>query len=494
MFTSKNPELLRAMKAEDLDSYEQQVRDAYAQERQGISPETASSEQIESLGTVVDELETIGLIRKMKPIAASARPASISQIRVPKGHEPAARSVVASATTIVRSTRGAELRTAADIGRELAESFRLQRGSRANGRFLFARIESELPEPRRLGADPQLNAQRIKAVTGPEALTASGGLCAPTEALYAVYGISVADRPVRDSLAVFNAERGGIRFAKPPTISDVQSGTSVWSTENDANPSDPSTKPCVKVDCGQEQEVTVDAVTRCLEMGNFTERAWPEQLAAQIEVILSAHARTAEGNLLDYIGAGSTDVTDGQIALGAARDVVESYIRAAAQYRSRNRMRRDATIQVLAPSWLYDLMVADLVLQSPGDNAFANATAMIAASFRAANLAVTWYLDTASGEGQVYSSQGAGPLLGWELNPVSYVFSPGSWLFLDGGVLDLGIIRDSTLNSTNDLQVFGESFEAAALVGVESLKLTNELCITGASSAPIELTCLTPGS
>lgn len=33
-------------------------------------------------------------------------------------------------------------------------------------------------------------------------------------------------------------------------------------------------------------------------------------------------------------------------------------------------------------------------------------------------------------------------------------------VYIDGGVLDLGIVRDSTLNSTNDYHVFGETFEA----------------------------------
>ena len=33
------------------------------------------------------------------------------------------------------------------------------------------------------------------------------------------------------------------------------------------------------------------------------------------------------------------------------------------------------------------------------------------------------------------------------------------------GVLELGIVRDSTLNSTNDFQVFGERFRNVARIG-----------------------------
>ena len=39
----------------------------------------------------------------------------------------------------------------------------------------------------------------------------------------------------------------------------------------------------------------------------------------------------------------------------------------------------------------------------------------------------------------------------------------GTMVFLDGGTLELGIVRDSALNSTNDYQIFAESFEDVKL-------------------------------
>jgi hypothetical protein len=43
----------------------------------------------------------------------------------------------------------------------------------------------------------------------------------------------------------------------------------------------------------------------------------------------------------------------------------------------------------------------------------------------------------------------------------------------------VGIVRDSTLNNTNDFEVFGESWEAIVPKVIESLKLTMTLCDTG---------------
>ena len=56
-------------------------------------------------------------------------------------------------------------------------------------------------------------------------------------------------------------------------------------------------------------------------------------------------------------------------------------------------------------------------------------------------------------------------------------------MFLDGGTLDLGIIRDSTLVGTNDYKMFVETFEGIAKVGIESLSVTSTIQINGAAAA-----------
>jgi len=65
------------------------------------------------------------------------------------------------------------------------------------------------------------------------------------------------------------------------------------------------------------------------------------------------------------------------------------------------------------------------------------------------------------------------------------LFAPGSWLFVDSGVLELGIVRDSTLNATNSYQVFGESWESAAGIGVQSEWVTSTVCPNGEVALPV---------
>ena len=66
---------------------------------------------------------------------------------------------------------------------------------------------------------------------------------------------------------------------------------------------------------------------------------------------------------------------------------------------------------------------------------------------------------------------------------VWYIFAEGTFLFLDGGTLDLGIIRDSSLVGTNDYKMFVETFEGVAKVGVESLKVTSTIAVNGVAAA-----------
>ena len=58
-------------------------------------------------------------------------------------------------------------------------------------------------------------------------------------------------------------------------------------------------------------------------------------------------------------------------------------------------------------------------------------------------------------------------------------------MFLDGGELNLGMVRDSTLNRTNDFQMFSETFEKAVLRGHESVAITMALCPSGATAGTV---------
>jgi hypothetical protein len=84
-----------------------------------------------------------------------------------------------------------------------------------------------------------------------------------------------------------------------------------------------------------------------------------------------------------------------------------------------------------------------------------------------------------------FAAQAAGALTAWPAKVVFPLFPEGSFQFLDGGELNLGVVRDSTLNSTNDYETFIETFENVAFRGVESDWVIATLAPTGASAGTV---------
>jgi hypothetical protein len=340
---------------------------------------------------------------------------------------------------------------------------------------IVASVSTSFPEERTLTSDSESNWEKIRNVTSPEALVASGGHVAPFEVKYDIFGLGTTSRPVRDCLAKFSADRGGIRFITPPVLSAYANAVDVWTNVVDITP-DSATKASLTVAAAQEQVVATDAITLQLQFGNLATRAYPELIARHNELGLIQHAREAEQYLLTKIGAASTAVTTTSL-IGFGRDFLVQIGRAAAAFRSRHRMEVDAPLRAIVPGWIKEAMAADLTLAAPGDNTM-NAYAEIDGYVAARNVNLCASLDQ-----NVYGAQSTGALLEFADSFSWYLFPEGSFLFLDGGTLDLGVIRDSTLVGTNDYKMFVETFEGVAFVGVESLKITSTISVNGVAAA-----------
>lgn len=327
------------------------------------------------------------------------------------------------------------------------------------------------------------------AATDPQAIVAAGGLYGPVETVYDIYEIGETnDRPVKAALPSFKADRGGIRFMTPPVMADLDGAVSVWTLEDDIAAAEDGgpTKPCIRIKAGAEITVYLEAMPLCLTFGNLGARAWPELVERHIALAMALQARFAETRLLTRIGALSTKVTT-DAELGAARDILVHLEAATTGIRSRHRLDPKAPLKALFPVWFRNALRADLVKQIPGDGqdtAFNLVDATIDKWFAARNVTAVWFLDGEAG--QVFGNQEDGELLAFPSNMIWYLFPEGTFLHLDGGVLDLGLVRDSTLNATNDYKIFLETFENVAKVGVESLRITTPVRIAGASASTVD--------
>lgn len=383
---------------------------------------------------------------------------------------------------------------------------------------------SGVPEDRTLRRnDWAANTRRMDQVTSRSAIVAAGGLCAPLAIDYSYGTIGVQDRPIRDSLPGFQAERGGIQYRRdlsPVTNTDEVNGprsaTGTWSMQNDkdAEPVDSTSprKALWVVDCPDTETAEVEALTLQLEFSNVTSRFDPETLQANTDAAMIWHSRFAENYLLGKLQEKSKTMTSQQV-LGATRDLLVTLDKAQAYYRSAHRLNANVQLRTILPAWAKALMRADITRAMSFSLETLNVTdAVIDAWFNSRNVSPVWHLD-----GDAVATEGTAdpdatpPVAGTpdiaaqqymlaaeneEVPPfpaqVDFLLHPeGHFTHLDGGTLDLGIVRDSDLIERNRYRQFSETWEGVAERGVEALRVVADVLPTGGMSGTVEPSSIT---
>lgn len=381
------------------------------------------------------------------------------------------------------------------LGVAKAFTERLHTLRRANGgdgeQHTVASYQFPYSEERSLvaGAAEENGAKIAKVAEERVALVASGGFGTPSPQTYDIFGFGTDARPVKDSLPKMGADRGSISYIEPPQLADYADAVGVWTPDMDeaAAGNGGSGADVVKnllvVQGAQTRYAELDAITLQLQIGNLLSRAYPELVARHNELALIQHARLAEKTILAKIAAGSTKVTAPQ-QLGVARDFLVTVRKAATQYRSRHRLPLETPLQAIIPNWLFEAIASDLTLQMPGDDTLGVTAGQIRGYLAGSNVSFT-----ASYDLNEYGVQEEGVLNSWDPDGTGnvefdwFLFSEGTWVFLDGGTLDIGIVRDSALVGTNDYRMFVETFEGVAKVGIESIRVRQTFKVSGAASA-----------
>lgn len=380
---------------------------------------------------------------------------------------------------------GQELSSIMDVAEALMAKRGHVRGTDTGNdgyQYLVASIETrDYDEGHTLGNDAIVNLGKIEAAD--EALVAGGGIKAPLTPFYelTVFGDSV--RPVRDALVGYKADRGGIRYVASPVIGTTSAGANVYAESVDASATPyGSGKGSVTVSAGPEITVKVDVVPRIMKVGNLMARTFPEMVASWTKLLLAQHARKAEGNLLDKLVADSTAVSGGAV-YGGTLTILAHVDQLVAAYRSRHRIATGARFRAVIPFWVKDLVRTDISRKQFGGVPNLPDSA-IDEYFSVRGVNVTWHYDESATTTSIFGAQTTVPMLKYPTTVEWFLFPEGTWLFLDGGSLDLGLVRDSTLNSTNDYTIFAETFESAARVGQQSLKVNSVLYADGSTSGP----------
>jgi hypothetical protein len=360
-----------------------------------------------------------------------------------------------------------------------------------------------------LGADKEENLEKIRQVAPHifgmpeqpseftiELLQAAGGICAPPTPFYDVPGFASRERPVRGALPSYNAVRGGVSVPSVNLVDRTDSGVTIIEESDDAQGGTFATKACRSLECATWTDTFVGIISHCLEVGNLNARTWPEGVALEVDNLMAGWAAAADTRLLNRIKALSIKAS-AESPYNAVHGFIYAIARAKASIRNVMRAADGAGYTVLAPEWVRELLVADLAAQSGNDDRYVGIAAVEQYLTRL-GVTVSWYKDGPTGTSalndvaQDFSAEVDESTLDDFPDAVQMaMFLNGTFLHLDGGSLELGLVRDSDLNHLNNYELFGESFENVTRIGPEQATRWIELDICPTGTFPALATALT---
>ncbi|MFM9656835.1 major capsid protein [Streptomyces scabiei] len=342
----------------------------------------------------------------------------------------------------------------------------------------------------------------ISFLTSPDkqaALVAGGGWCAPSEIRYDFFNIACEDGMI--DLPTFGVTRGGISFPVSPSLADALAGGTafagfaaafsrtstpfLWSEADDiAAATGSPTKPCIRVPCPDFDEERLEAYGYCLTAGNLTDDAYPEATQNTLQLLMSAHAHVINARLIALMLARSTSatsITGGAVTDAAAPRIYNAVGLAATDYRARYGMCIDDVLEVVMPYWVRDVIRADLAWKA-GVEFQAVSNAEVDSFFVARNIRVQWVNDWQVRGASQFGNSSA--MTAWPTTADFLIYAAGTFVHGNGMSLDLGVIRDSVLNETNDhTAAWSEEAHLIARVGHESRRYTVGFNVNGGTSA-----------
>lgn len=365
---------------------------------------------------------------------------------------------------------GQEVAQAPNI-REAAGAFERTVRSPSTGKQTLVRFDSILPDGQTLPGDTNGNTYLLDRLVGAEAVAAAGGCCSLPVPIREQTVLSSTARPIRDSLPTIGVtEAGAVTYF--PAVCLPTDGVALWLCSDDSavDAEDPDTwKECVFVDCPTAETTIVDAIYRCLTIGEFQRRFATEQWVAILQATMALQARVADlslwANMLAGVQTTHTAAETGSVFTNWANSVQ------LAADTIRDDQRYDGvTINNWLPRWFKGAVHNDLLnrrlIDVDNPTAVDNLINGVAAN---AGITVRYTMDSDPIEP---GGQEDGPLTAYPATLASIVAPEGYYSFLDGGQFDLGIeIRDLDLARQNAVAAFAESFEGLLVRGCNAKRL-----------------------
>lgn len=307
----------------------------------------------------------------------------------------------------------------------------------------------------------------------PSALVASGGWCAPSEQLYGFFDIECARGSVL-TLPTFRANRGGVTWPISSPLPAVNTTDWVHTEDDDIAGYE---KPCITIPCPDWDECRLGAHGICVTAGNLMDRAYPENVRRYLNQVFIAHERNENLRKIAVLTGGS-DTATFATSFAAASSLINAVLLQAAVYRDQYRMCDGAMLEAIFPLWIREVIRSDIARQEG---------ALTGAGGLPTNAEINSWLRDSGVSPQFVNdwqslAQGTASTetVDWPATVDFLLYAPGTWVEFNGGTLDLGVVRDSVLNSTNDFTAaWMEEFWCIGMKGYQSWVVTVPVCPSG---------------
>jgi hypothetical protein len=343
-------------------------------------------------------------------------------------------------------------------------------------------------------ATPKQMNEVLTAASDTDILLAAGGWCAPSEISYDFFNIVCEDGMI--DLPTVGLNRGGVQYPTSPSFGEIVAIPDIvwgWTEQDDVDAltSDSIFKPCVRLECPTFIDRRADCFGFCVTAGNLIDYAYPELVANWLRFVMAIRAKATNAGIIDIMlnGGGSGDPISASIPvdhtdlLGATTSaLLQSIELSVTDYREKFSMCADSILEVVLPRWANAVIRADLANRD-GIDVFGVTNGMIADWFNLRGARVQfvgdWQVREAGAAGTA-TPGGTTPLTEWPDTIEYMLFAPGTFVRGNGMTLDLGVTRDSVLNSTNDhTAAWAEDCFAILKPGHESRVVTVALCPSG---------------
>jgi hypothetical protein len=416
------------------------------------------------------------------------------QSRAPEvgGPRATAESVLVATADIPGLAQGARLTGMSDLVTAMQSRVKTV-GITARGedapRYSVATLNRQFKHVVERDANPRQISDVLTAASNVDALVAAGGWCAPSEISYDLFNIVCEDGML--DLPTVGINRGGIRFPISPDFSSLSGNPALWSwneTQDIAavtGTAQSGTKTCGRVPCPTFSEARLECNGVCLTVGNLMDDAYPELIENHMRLLFAYNAHQMNLRRINKLVAASVAVS-GFTGLGGTGDstvnnVLGGLALQAIDYRAKFAMCKDAVLEVVLPYWVLEMMRSDLRRRN-GIELISVADSYLMDLFDAINIRIQfvgdWQERTAGFPGA------SGGILAWPTQVQALMYAPGTFVLGEGLQLNLGVIRDSVLNATNDYTAaWMEECWLIAKLGHESRLITINVCSNGRTGA-----------